>query len=699
MSPEPGRPASEQTGPLAGPVPHSASALLAAAREARAAGRAEDAARLARQAIGLAPQNPGAHAELAAALRLAGDAAGADAAAAEALALDPAHAPALTEAARLALARRDLPAAYARLEQAAAAQPDRPQALLDLAAAARDAGDHARARDAALRATERAPEGFPGWMALAAAERALGQAEAARAAFRRAAALRPDAPMPLLALVSLALEARDPAAAHALLDAAAPALRSSAAYALAEGRIAQFLGRFDQAAERFAAAAAREPGNAQARLALVQAAVAAGRPEMAEAALAELAALPDAPDALLPRAALLRRRGRPRDALDLLRHAVQGGDRRFPVRLEAARLALALDGPGAAMQWPAAATPAEEAAVARLRGAVAEAAFDIGGAADLYGRAVALAPEEPAALDARARVAVLLLDKAAAAAALRRQAEAEAALRRARGRAHAPSQTLTGQVALEFRLDRAGTRALAGLLPLPPGARIAPLRELVGAAPGSTAAALWLLLSLRQAGLLDAPPPGESPIPPRLLWTGGPGSKALRAAWAAAEPGCEITSFATPRDAAAFLAARHGEAGAAAWRLADDEEVRAELLRLCWLAEGGGWAPAGDTLPVAPLASLGTGGAGFVAGQGLWGAPGRALIGAAPGNPVAARAAAELVAALARGDREIPWLRCGPGFLARALAAAIAADGLAGAGVFLPPEHHINGVVAGNCAL
>ena len=699
MPPDPGRPASEPTGPLAGPVAHSAPALLAAAREARAAGQHEHAAALARQAIGLAPRNPGAHAELAAALRLAGDAEGAGAAAADALALDPANPLALTEAARVALARGDLDDAYARFEQAAAAQPDRPQALLDLAAAARDAGDHPRARDAAARATQRAPGAFGAWMALGAAERALGDADAARDAFRQAAALRPAAAPPLLALVGLAIEARDPAAARAALDGAPPEVRQTAAHALAEGRLAQLLGRFDTAAAHFAEAASREPANANARLALVQAAVAAGRPDLAEAALAELAALPDAPDALLPRAALLRRRGRPREALALLRAARQGGDTRFAVGLEAARLALSLDGPDVALDEPAPATRAEEAALARLRGAAAEAAFDIDAAADHYGRAVALAPEDTAALDARARVAVLMLDEAAAAAALRRQADAEAALRRARGRAHAPSQTLTGQVALEFRLDRAGRRGIAGVLVLPPAERIEPLRALVSATPGSTAAALWLLISLRQSGRLDAAPPGDSPIPPRLLWTGGSGSEALRDAWAAAEPSLALTTFATAREASAFLAERHGEAGAAAWRRADVDEVRAELLRICWLADGGGWAPAGDTLPVAPLASLGAGGAGFVAGQGPWGAPARALLGAGPGNPVIRRAAAALVAALARGDRETPWLRCGPGFLARVIAHTIAEDGLDAAALFLPAEHRLNSVVASHAAL
>jgi tetratricopeptide (TPR) repeat protein len=699
MPPEPGRPASEQTGPLAGPVPHSAPALLAAARQARAAGRHAEAAALARQAIGLAPRNPGAHAELAAALRLAGDAGDAAAAAAEALALDPANPLALSETARLALARGDRDEAYARFEQAAAAQPDNPQALLDLAAAAHHAQDYARARDAAARAAQRAPGSVAAWMALGWAERALGQAGAAQEAFRRAARLRPAAAAPFLALVGLAIDARDPAAARAALDEAPPELRQTAAYSLAEGRLAQLLGRSEQAAACFAEAVAREPANTNARIALVNAAVWAGRLDLAEATLAELAALPGAPEAPLPRAALLRRRGRLREALALLQRSQQGGDRSFAVGLEAARLTLSLHGPEAALNAPVAKSPAEEAALARLRGAAAEAAFDIAAAADHYGRAVALAPADTAALDARARTAVLLLDESGAAAALRRKADAEAALRRARGWAHAPSQSLTGQIALEFRLDRTGSRAIAGVLALPPAERIAPLTRLVAEAPGSTAAALWLLISLRQAGLLEAPPPAECPIPRRLLWTGGRGSEPLRDAWAVAEPSLAVTAFASTREAATFLAERHGDAGVAAWRRAADDVVRAELLRICWLAEGGGWAPAGDTLPVAPLASLGAGGAGFVAGQGLWGAPMPALLGAAPDNPVIRRAAASLVTALARGDREHPWLRCGPGFLARAIAGTLAAEGQNAARVFLLPEHRMNQAIASHCAL
>lgn len=183
------------------------------------------------------------------------------------------------------------------------------------------------------------------------------------------------------------------------------------------------------------------------------------------------------------------------------------------------------------------------------------------------------------------------------------------------------------------------------------------------------------------------------------MWSGGQGSEKLREAWAAAEPSLAVSAFASPRETVAFLAAHHGEAGATAWRRAGHEEVRADLLRLCWLAGGGGWAPADDTLPASPLASLEAGGAGFVAGQGLWGAPGRAFLGAAPGNPVVRRAAADLVDALARGDREQPWLLSGPGFLARAIATTIAAKGVDAAQVFLPPEHRLNRVVLGHCAL
>jgi tetratricopeptide (TPR) repeat protein len=689
MPPDPGAVARTATAPAPGSVPE----LIAAARSARRDGDLPRAERLLRAATARAPRNAHARAELAGVLRLLGTLDGASSEAAAALALDPRHGPALLEAGRIAQARGELPTALARFRDAAAAMPGRAAPMLDLATAARAVGDVDAWRDAAREATRHAPDTPRAWLLLGHAERQRGDAAAARDAFRQAAALAPEDAAPQLALASLAIAGRDAADAAAALAAAATIAPDSAALAVARGQLAMLLARPQEALGWFEDAAARDAAPLPTRLGLVQAATAAGRLDIAEAAIEELAARPDAPDLTLARAGLLRRRGRLSDALALLRANPSAA---LPVLAERLRLELALGGPAAAQPLLDALPPTAGATPARLRGSVAEADLRFEDAAEAYGTALRHDPADTAALDARARVAVLLLDEAAAANALHRQAEAETSLRRAHGRPHAPSQTLTGQVALEFRLDREATRRLRDLLPLPPAARIAPLGALLAEAPESTAAALWFLVSLRQAGLFDALPPGDCPIPPRLLWVGTPAEDRLGAAWATL-PGMAATFLPAGRDARAFVAERFGPLADAAWRRADDETVRADLVRICWLASEGGWSPAPDTLPVAPPWTVPSGGAGLVAAQGPWGAPAMALLGAAPGHPVMRRAAETLIEALARGDAEHRWLRSGPGFLARALATALARDG-ADASATLLPEHVMAGVVAGGYA-
>jgi tetratricopeptide (TPR) repeat protein len=700
-----------QPDPAAVAEPATVPELIAAARGARRDGDLPRAERLLRAATARAPRNPHARAELAGVLRLAGALADAASEAAAALALDPRHGPALLEAGRIAQARGEPAAALPHFRKAAEAMPGRVAPLLDLAAAARAAGDLDAWRDAAREATRHAPETLRAWLLLGHAERQRGDATAARDAFRQAAALAPEDAAPLLALASLAIAGRDAAGAAAAIAAASalapqgaamtPAPHGAAitpaphgaALALARGQLAMLLARPQDALGCFEDAAARDPSLLPARLGLVQAATAAGRLDIADAAIEELAARPDARDLTLARAGLLRRRGRAAEALALLRAVPSPGP---PALAERLRLELALGGPAAAQSLLEARPAASGAMLDRIRGSIAEADLRLEEAAEAYGAALRHDPADTAALDARARVAVLLLDEAAAANALHRQAEAETGLRRAHGRPHAPSQTLTGQIALEFRLDREATRRLGELLLLPPAARIAPLGALLAEAPDSTAAALWLLVSLRQARLFDAPPPGACPIPPRLLWVGTPAEDRLGAAWAAL-PGIAATFLPAGRDARAFLAERFGPVAEAAWRRAGDDTVRSDLLRICWLASEGGWSPAPDTLPVAPPWTLPGGGAGMVAAQGAWGAPTMTLLGAAPGHPVMRHAAATLIEALARGDAEHRWLRSGPGFLARVLATTLARHG-ADAAAMLLPEHVMAGVVAGGCA-
>lgn len=675
--------------------------FLDQAREARSRGEHALAADLSRQAIAENPRNAAAHVELAAALRLLGRLDAAHAAIGRALARDPALPSAYMEAARIALARGDQAAARSAFEQAAALRPGWPQPLLELAAAARQAGDLATACDAARRAAHASPDNAAAWKALAAAERAFGNRAGAREAYVRAAALKPEDPAPHLALAALAIEARNPAVAREALAAARAAGGEAAALAIEESRLAMLEGRPAAAIEHLQTAIAQEPANPQARTLLVHAALAAGRMDVAETALAERLALGgEAQQLLLLRTSVLRRGGRPFEALSCLRAAIAAGEGRFAVVHTAARLALQFEGPAAARALLAGLAPqgpAQEAELARLRSAIAEAEGAFPEAVAEAEAALAAEPEDAPTLETRARLATLLFDEETALNALRRQAAAEASFRRARGRAHAPSQSFTGQIANEFRLDQELREALAPLLALPPAERLAPLGRLVAEVPESTPAALWFLLSLRQAGCFATPPSGPPAIPPTLLWLGEAQHARMRDAWVASDPSLSVVSFASEAEAAAFLAEHFGAAGRTAWRRAERGEPRSDLLRVCWLAARGGWVAGGDTLPGEPLQQLPIGGAAIVAGQGLWGAPVRSLIGAAPGSPVFALAADTLLSALARGDREHPWLLGGPGLLARVLAQAIVRYGLAETGVFLLPEHSVNRVAIPGC--
>ncbi len=221
--------------------------------------------------------------------------------------------------------------------------------------------------------------------------------------------------------------------------------------------------------------------------------------------------------------------------------------------------------------WPsrgAAAAPAEAGAAARAEGQSAEARYDFASAEAAYGRALAVAGDDAVALDGMARLAALHMRHDEALAWLKRQAAAEAAQRAREGRSRNPSQTTAGQIAIEFRLDREGSAAVREVLSRPPADRIAPLRTAARALPESTAVALWLLISLRQAGLLDAAPPAVAPgIPRRLLWLRVRDARANAdwlARWRALNMGLEVTEL-DRQSALAFLEARYGATGRRAW--------------------------------------------------------------------------------------------------------------------------------------
>ncbi|MBW6398725.1 tetratricopeptide repeat protein [Roseomonas sp. HJA6] len=676
--------------------------LLAAARSARRQRRFEEAVALFDRTLALAPQHLAARIERTGALVQAGRVQEAAAAAGTLLAENADHPAIRMEAAVVARALGRHEEALDHYEVAARHAAEPGPALINVANLARQAGRLQRALEAAHAATECLPGSTAAWMALALAARAAEETSTEQAALQRAAEADPTDPGPLLALARAAIAAGDPAGAAAWLDEAQARAPDSPAAALQRGHVALTLGDMDGALESFRRAVALDPDLLAAHAGLIHCLLRREEIDAAGAALVQAEARLGMPPALaVQRAAWLQRRGRATEARPLLRRAATTpGEGRF-ARWEAwwrleARIGDAVER-GACLAEAHPTVPAEVAAAARAAGLSAEIDFDFAAAATAYDRALAAMPTDGTAMDGQARLAALRLDGAAARDWLRRQAQAEVELRRKQRRGTNPSQTQTGQIAAEFRLDRDGCSGLRPLLGLPPAIRLPPLLALVRDLPESTAAALWLLISLRQAGALDVlPSTAPMTIPRRLLWLlpqDAPDASAAVARWTAVNPGIEIVPM-NAGAALSFLESRHGSAARMAWRRARDRAVRVDLLQLVWLAECGGWTVPPGAWADAPFESLGIGDATFCAAQELWGAPGFTLLGAAPGHPIVMKAAASVIEAMARGDEDIRWLRSGPGLLARITASSLAADPTVAAGMRLVTGSAANRVAA-----
>ncbi|CAH0180299.1 tetratricopeptide repeat protein [Roseomonas sp. CECT 9278] len=654
--------------------------IMAAARDARRERRFDDALGLFEQAMAMAPGRLQPQLEHTGTLTQSGRIDAAIAAVTAILEAAPTNHSAHMEAGWAKAAKGQHAAALAHFETAAPHLRDPLRALVAISQQARLAGNLARAIEAARSATERDPGFAPAWMALAQAAAAAGDRRTEGAALRSAADHDPGNAAPLLALTQAALAAQDHAAAQRLLDEAQARDPQARGIAVLRGYLLLATDTPEAAAESFRHAIATDPASMSAVTGLVQC-------QLRLHQVAEAAATLDAAEARFGRhvdllgacAAVLRAQARPDAARDLLRGSLVAEDPGRFGRWEAwCRLELQFGTPAeraVALDAAAPATPAQQATLHRLSALSAESDYNAAAAEAAHGALLGLLPEDSGALDGLARIAAMRMDHDGARAWLARQARAEAPLRASQGRSRNPSQTETGQIALEFRLDRVGSAALRDILPLPPAARILPLLMLVREQPDSTAAALALLIALRQSGALDAsPPPGPDAIPARLLWLRPRGPAPCEAAadtWQAANPGLERVELDLI-GGAALVEAQFGALGRQAWRRAAPGVVRADLARLCWLAAVGGWSVPPGARALAPLGTTEGAGAGFFATLGAWGAPDTTLLGAVAGQAVVVRAASLVVTALARGDEEHPWLLSGPGLLARATASAIA---------------------------
>jgi len=317
---------------------------------------------------------------------------------------------------------------------------------------------------------------------------------------------------------------------------------------------------------------------------------------------------------------------------------------------------------------------AEQASLHRCHGFAAERLWQLERAASHYQEAAAVLPEDAGIQHDLLRVQVLTLDVAGARAALRRFCRLLAPATRLQNKSLNVSQTHFGQIIDEYRLDEAAPKAADLLRLRAPRERVQRLRRLAQRHPDSTAAAVSLLVALRQAGTLArrAPGPDAPPIPKVIaqFWDSGdppPDVERLMRTWPDQNPDYQTALFddAGARD---FLAERLPPEVLRAYAHVREPAQQADIFRLAWLVtEGGVYADADDRC-LAPLGTLIPPDADLVLFQEELGTLANDFIAARPGHPALLAALDLAVAAINRGDSDVVWLSTGPALITRAFA-------------------------------
>ncbi len=484
--------------------------------------------------------------------------------------------------------------------------------------------------------------------------------------------------------------------------------------ARARGDAAASLAIFDEAALVY-------PAHAGVRMERAADLAALGRlAEALRCILALEAEFGPAPEMIARRLNLLRETGDLHAALRLGREMNARWRGHFWVWLERCNAELMLGADAdveACLAVAPAGTAAEEAAVRRLAGGLAARRWRLDDAVAHYEAAAALNPADPLIQHDLTRSRILLCDLDGATASLRRFRELSTRPggRPPRGRMANIAQTHFGQIIHEYSFDRETLAELATLLFLPPAERRAALCGLVRDEPGSTAAAIGLMVALRQAGAFGAGAPGAGAPGAGAPGAGAKIPKHIFQFWAAGPPPDEVAaamqswrdfnpdySFAVHNDTSArdFMAARFPPAVLQAYRRAREPAQQADIFRLAYLAAAGGiYADVHDRC-IAGLSRIVPDDARLVMYQEDMGTLGSNFIAAAPAQPVLLTALELAVNAINRGDRDIGWLATGPALLTRALAQVLAARDARAmpAGVLVLERHELFAAVAVHCA-
>jgi predicted Zn-dependent protease len=471
------------------------------------------------------------------------------------------------------------------------------------------------------------------------------------------------------------------------------------------GDIAQLLHDVDAAYEARRAALALDDSSFWRRLSLARLETAMGRHEEAHNIIEDCEArFGVLPEIALAQAQLANSVGDPEAELTRL----TGARKAFPTHFEVwAQWVRALTEDGdfetarLAVDAPPPCSVRERARARFLRGQIARAQRRHGEAAADFAAALQALPGDSWLHDAAAKNALTLADVEAAVRHMEVVTRGDPTHRSWHAGGVKPLQTHVGQLLDEYRLDaEALARLRAANAADDP---VAALQRLVAERPDYTPGAIGLFIALSRQGRLTRPAGGEtSPIPRRIAqyWDERipPDIERLCEEWRTRNPDFHYRRFSSA-DARRYLAA-HGPPGArAAFDLAVEPAMKADLFRLAVLRHEGGFYVDADDRGLKPLAEIDPGGCDLVLYLEDFGSIGNNFIGAIPRHPAIALALAEATAAILRGDADLLWLSTGPGLLTRSLARWLAGDpaeALARVRIF--DRHELHRAIAMHCA-
>jgi mannosyltransferase OCH1-like enzyme len=242
------------------------------------------------------------------------------------------------------------------------------------------------------------------------------------------------------------------------------------------------------------------------------------------------------------------------------------------------------------------------------------------------------------------------------------------------------SQSHLGQVWDDYYLDQELAKTLVQLQPFPPAARVVMLTSVVRENPDSTAAAVSLMVSLRQCDAFRVLSTTQGRAIPKMITQFWDSEKPpediakIMESWPAQNQNYTIQRF-NDAGAQAWLARHCSDTVLLAYRRASEPAKKADIFRLAFLTiEGGVYADADDRC-IKPLETIIPESAELVLWHESFGTIGNNFIAAAPDHPVIRRALDLVVTSVNRGDSDILWLSTGPGPMTRALSQVLVERG------------------------